>query len=210
MGGRGRFGHATTLGTEAAVARREIALSWTTGRIPALCRTRIYPGAMSTNTWRAVISALADDRARDVYARIVLAQPVDEALDALSPGKRRRVLDTLLSAGLISPDGAGWRTEPEVFRDALRSAPAAPRAAGVDRFFVDGRLTVYPSRAADRDAVLLHIVGRMTEPGEILTERAVNDRLAAIVDDVAAMRRYLVDAGLLERSRDGGAYSRAR
>ncbi len=50
----------------------------------------------------------------------------------------------------------------------------------------------------------------MTEPGEILTERAVNDRLAAIVDDVAAMRRYLVDAGLLERSRDGGAYSRAR
>lgn len=161
---------------------------------------------MTTNTWRAVVSALADDRARDVYARIVLAQPVDEAL----PGKRRRVLDTLLSAGLISPDGAGWRTEPEVFRDALRSAPTAPRAAGIDRFLVDGRLAVYPSRAADRDAVLAHVVERVIEPGEILTERAVNDRLAAIVDDVAAMRRYLVDAGLLERSRDGAAYSRAR
>ncbi|MFJ4160463.1 DUF2087 domain-containing protein [Microbacterium testaceum] len=166
---------------------------------------------MSPNTWRAVVSALADDRARDVYARIVLAQPVDEALDALSPGKRRRVLDTLLSAGLISPDGEGWQTEPEVFRDALRSAPAVPRAAaGIDRFFVDGRLAVYPSRAADRDAVLLHVVGRVIELGEILAERAVNDRLAAIVDDVAAMRRYLVDAGLLERSRDGAAYSRAR
>ena len=165
---------------------------------------------MSANTWRAVVSALADDRARDVYARIVLAQPVDEALDALSPGKRRRVLDTLLSAGLISPHGGGWRIEPEVFRVALRSAPAATRAAGIDRFFVGGRLAIYPARAADRDAVLLHIVGRVTEPGEILTERAVNDRLAAIVDDVAAMRRYLVDAGLLERSRDGGAYSRAR
>jgi len=165
---------------------------------------------MSTNTWRAVVSALADDRARDVYARIVLAQPVDEALDALSPGKRRRVLDTLLSAGLISADGAGWRAEPDVFRVALRSAPAAPRPTGIDRFFVDGRLAVYPSRAADRDAVLLHVVGRVIEPGEILDEGAVNDRLAAIVDDVAAMRRYLVDAGLLERSRDGAAYSRAR
>ncbi|WP_295830967.1 DUF2087 domain-containing protein [uncultured Microbacterium sp.] len=165
---------------------------------------------MSTNSWRALVSALADDRAREVYARMVLAQPIDDALDALSPGKRRRVLDTLRSAALISPDGEGWRVEPDVFRVALRSAPAAPRLTGIDRFFVDGRLAVYPSRAADRDAVLAHVVERLATPGEILTEGAVNDRLAAIVDDVAAMRRYLVDAGFLERSRDGAAYSRAR
>ncbi len=76
---------------------------------------------------RRNLSPRRRSRTRRVRADRALAQPVDEALDALSPGKRRRVLDTLLSAGLISPDGAGWRTEPEVF--ATPSAPHRPRPA---------------------------------------------------------------------------------
>ncbi|WP_150956926.1 DUF2087 domain-containing protein [Microbacterium testaceum] len=165
---------------------------------------------MSPNAWRALVSALADDSVREVYARIVLGEPVEPALGALSPGRRRRVLDTLLSSGLVSADGEGWRVEPDAFRQALRSAPATPRPTGVDRFFVDGRLTTYPSRAADRDAVLAHLAERLAKPDETLSEKDVNDRLADMVDDVASIRRYLVDAGLLERARDGAAYSRAR
>lgn len=175
-----------------------------------MCRTRAYPGAMSPNAWRALVSALADDSAREVYARIVLDTSVEPALDALSPGKRRRVLDSLREAGLISPDGAGWRIEPDVFRVALAAAPSPPRPTGANRFFVDGRLVTYPSRAADRDEVLARIAERMMQPGETLSERALNDRLAEVVDDVAAMRRYLVDAGLLDRARDGTIYSRPR
>ncbi|WP_431739686.1 DUF2087 domain-containing protein [Microbacterium testaceum] len=34
-------------------------------------------------------------------------------------------------------------------------------------------------------------------------------RRTAIVDDVAAMRRYLIDAGLLTRTADGRTYARA-
>jgi hypothetical protein len=166
---------------------------------------------MSPNAWRALVSALADDAAREVYARIVLDEPVETVLDTLPPGKRRRVIDTLLSAGLISVHDEGWRMEPDVFREALAAAaPPKPRPTGVDRFFVDGRLGTYPSRVADRDEVHAHIADRLLTPGETLSEREVNDRLADIVDDVAAMRRYLIDTGVLRRERDGTGYSRAR
>lgn len=165
---------------------------------------------MSPNAWRALVSALADDAAREVYARIVLDEPVDPVLDTLPPGKRRRVMDTLLSAGLISVHDEGWRIEPDVFRAALAAAPPAPRPTGVDRFFVDGRLATYPSRVADRDEVHAHIAERLLTPGETLSECEINDRLADIVDDVAAMRRYLVDTGVLRRERDGTGYSRTR
>lgn len=161
---------------------------------------------MSENSWRALVAALADDRAREVYAHIVLQRPVDAALEPLSPGKRRRVLDTLRSAGLITPIDGGWRAEPDAFRSALAAAPSAMRPTGVERFFVEGRLTVYPSRAADREAVLAHIAGRLISAGETVSEAEVTERLAAIVDDSASMRRHLVDAGLLARSRDGSAY----
>ena len=165
---------------------------------------------MSPNAWRALVSALADDNAREIYARIVLNQPIEPALDALSPGKRRRVIDALQATGLVSFDGGAWRIEPDVFRAALAAAPPTPRPKGVDRFFVDGRLATYPSRAADRDEVHAHIAARLLTPDEMLSEREINDRLADIVDDVAAMRRYHVDAGLLHRARDGTVYSRAR
>jgi hypothetical protein len=161
---------------------------------------------MSDNSWRALIAALADDRAREVYARIVLDESVDATLAALSAGKRRRVLDALGSAGLISPIDGGWRAEPDVFRVALAAAPSAARPTGVERFFTEGRLTVFPSRAADREAVLSHIADRLIARDETVTEAEVTNDLAAIVDDPVTMRRRLVDAGLLVRSRDGSAY----
>ena len=102
------------------------------------------------------------------------------------------------------------RIERDVFRAALAAAPPPPRPTGVDRFFVDGRLATYPSRVADRDEVHAHIAERLLTHGETLSEREVNDRLADIVDDVAAMRRYLINTGVLRRERDGTGYSRAR
>lgn len=162
---------------------------------------------MTENSWRGIVAALADDRAREVYAHLVLGGSVDVALAPLSPGRRRRVLDTLQSAGLIAPVDGGWRVEAEVFRSALAAAPSAVRPTGVDRFFANGRLTVSPSRAADREAVFARIAERLITPTRILTESEVTERLAAIVDDPVSMRRHLVDAGLLVRSRDGRVYS---
>lgn len=165
--------------------------------------------AMSENSWRAVIAALAHDRAREVYASIVLGRPADDVLAELSPGARRRALDILQKAGLVSSVDGGWRAESDVFRAALSEAPAAPRPSGVERFFSGGRLTVYPSRVSDREAVLAHIAVHLLARDETVTEKEVTRRLAGIVDDPASMRRYLVDAGLLDRRRDGSDYTRS-
>ncbi|WP_285137253.1 DUF2087 domain-containing protein [Microbacterium sp. lyk4-40-TSB-66] len=164
---------------------------------------------MSANSWRPLVAALADDRAREIYALVVLGRSVDEHLSTLSPGKRRRVLDSLQVAGLISPVDGGWRAESEVFRLALAAASTPVRPDGVARFFTDGRLPTYPSRAADRREVLAHIATRILGPDETLTEAEVTDWLAEITGDPVSMRRYLVDAGFLVRTRDGSAYCSA-
>ncbi|WP_314456119.1 DUF2087 domain-containing protein [uncultured Microbacterium sp.] len=162
---------------------------------------------MSANSWRPVVAALADDRAREVYALVVLGQSVDAHLSSLSPGKRRRVLDSLQAAGLISPVDGGWRADSEIFRVALAAVSTPVRPDGVARFFTEGRLSTYPSRAADRRDVLAHIATRLLRPNETIAEAEVTDRLAEITDDPVSMRRYLVDAGLLTRTRDGSAYT---
>ena len=54
------------------------------------------------------------------------------------------------------------------------------------------------------------MASRILVDDERLTEREINERLAAIVDDVAAIRRYLVDEGLIERTRSGTEYALAR
>lgn len=161
------------------------------------------------NSWRPLIAALADDRAREVYALVVLGRPLDAHLSSLSPGKRRRVLETLQGAGLISSVDGGWRADSEIFRTALAAASAPARPEGVARFFTDGRLSTYPSRAADRQEVLAHVATRVVQPSETVGEAAITDRLAAITDDPVSMRRYLVDAGLLARTPDGGTYTSA-
>lgn len=164
---------------------------------------------MSANSWRPLVAALSDDRAREVYALVVLGQPIDAHLSSLSPGKRRRVIDSLRAAGLISPVDGGWRAESEIFRVALAAASTPARPDGVARFFTQGRLSSYPSRAADRREVLVHIAARLLGPDETIAEAEVTERLAEITDDPVSIRRYLIDAGLLSRARDGSAYSLA-
>jgi hypothetical protein len=66
------------------------------------------------------------------------------------------------------------------------------------KYFRDGRLTVMPRSGARRQVVLEHIV-QLFEPGERYTEIEVNRVLRPVWEDVAALRRYLVDAALLDR-----------
>lgn len=82
----------------------------------------------------------------------------------------------------------------------------AASAGRLDRWLVDGRIAVYPRRAADRRALLQHVVAEAIGRDEGLDEPEVNDRLRGFTDDTATLRRYLVDHGLLVRSRDGAVY----
>ncbi len=73
-------------------------------------------------------------------------------------------------------------------------------------FFEGERLRRLPSSAKRRRWVLEHIALRF-QPGETYPEREVNGMLLPVYDDVAALRRALVDHGLLHR--EGGRYQLA-
>ena len=163
---------------------------------------------MHENAWRAILAALADDRAREVYARIVLDQPVDECLAAIPAKKAHRIVEALTAAGLVARTPDGFEPVTSVFAQALASAGSPPRREGVDRFLEGGRLVGMPARAADRRAVLEHLATRLLTPDETITEVEINARLAEVTGDVAGLRRALVDEGLLARTSDGSAYSR--
>jgi hypothetical protein len=76
----------------------------------------------------------------------------------------------------------------------------------VRAFFRGDRLVSLPARAGKR-AVLLRIVRDRCFPDDRdYEEKEVNMRLALLHPDVAALRRYLVDSGLMTRA--GGIYRR--
>lgn len=92
----------------------------------------------------------------------------------------------------------------------MHDDPAAPPrldgervlAAFLDR---DGRLTRLPARRSKRLVVLDHLV-QVFEPGLRYPETEVNALLRAFHDDVAMLRRALVDEAFLSRSQ--GVYWR--
>ena len=70
----------------------------------------------------------------------------------------------------------------------------------------NGRLEQMPAKRSRR-LVVLDQVARRFEPGHRYPEREVNDVLRTIWPDYAALRRYLVDEGFLDRA--DGVYWRA-
>lgn len=73
-------------------------------------------------------------------------------------------------------------------------------------FDADGRLVTVPARRGKRLVVLDHLAQRF-EPGERYSETEVDNRLREVHDDVAVLRRHLVDEGFL--SREAGVYWRS-
>lgn len=75
-------------------------------------------------------------------------------------------------------------------------------------FFKDGRLQVIPRKQKAKEALLDALIGHF-EFGRDYSEKEVNEILAAVYDDYAILRRYLVDTGRLERDPYGQHYWRA-
>jgi hypothetical protein len=72
-------------------------------------------------------------------------------------------------------------------------------------FVKEGRIVTMPTRRSKRLVVLDH-VAQSFEPGRTYPEPEVNEVLRTYHEDVAALRRYLVDEGFL--TRDAGTYWR--
>ena len=72
----------------------------------------------------------------------------------------------------------------------------------------DGSIKQIPLQANKLKVILDYIINAF-EPGRTYTEKEVNGILARFNEDTPGLRRYLIDAGMLERRRDGSQYWRA-
>jgi DNA-binding transcriptional ArsR family regulator len=175
---------------------------------------------------RELVGLLADADRRAVFAALALGASDAESvrrtsgLDARAAG---RALQRLVDTGLvIRGDDGVLHLLGEAFTLAARAdAERDPRpdehgdapedVARVLRAFVrDGRPTSIPTVHAKRLVVLDWLAQRF-EPGRHYTEREVNENLAQVHADTAALRRYLVDEEFLSRAggeywRSGGSY----
>ena len=168
----------------------------------------------------ATIAGLLADPARlKVVAALALGAGTIEEVAQLSalPLKDVALAARRLSrAGLVRRDGHVLALHAEQFGAAARAAAeAAPpperlsddptEAAVLAAFVRDGRLLSIPAQQSKRRIVLEHLV-RVFDVGVRYPEREVNALLGVWHPDVAALRRYLVDEGLL--SRESGVYWR--
>ncbi|WAP53067.1 DUF2087 domain-containing protein [Arthrobacter sp. ATA002] len=170
-------------------------------------------GLASPEQWRAVAAALADERRLRLYARIITAAERGTPLDGqdLEP-KERKSLAALQKAGLVSAGVCDVQPVAGVFARLLAGGKEPPETS-VQRFLVNGKITAYPRRQADRLELLHYIAGHVFEtapapPGEVpvLNERQITERLGGYSADPAGVRRYLVDEGIVRRNREGSRY----
>lgn len=126
-----------------------------------------------------------------------------------------RHLAQLSAAGILHRD-ADERLALDVARirelkQALFARPAAAKPESDDAqviatFVRDGKLTRMPAQHGKRQVVLAWLAARF-EAGRDYREPEVNDLLRGHAEDHVTLRRYLVDAGHLERT--AGVYRRA-
>lgn len=167
-----------------------------------------------------VAGLLADPDRRRAFAAICLgATTVDQITgqSGLAPRATAKALERLVSGGIVERGADGGLVVREAaLAEAARAAGSAgpapgptaeelgatPEQAAVLRNFLrGGRLDSIPAAAGKRRVVLDFLAGQF-EPGRTYPERDVNFTLMKFHPDAAALRRYLVDEGFLER-RDG-------
>src|SRR5699024_8869622 len=90
---------------------------------------------------------------------------------------------------------------------ATTQSPKDERERVLRNFFVGDRLKSIPAKRKQRVIVLQHLLSWF-DPDRSYEEREVNDLLRAAHEDVATLRRELVDYGYMTRER--GIYTVAR
>lgn len=167
-----------------------------------------------------IVGLLADDDRRRVFAALELgADTIDRVVrdTGLDPVAVGRAVGRMAEAGLVVHDGGSLYVLGAAFRMAARTAlarrPSDEHASLPDEqrkvmaaFVADGRLVQIPAQHGKR-LVILDWLAQDFEPGRRYSEAMVNLVLGKRHADTAALRRYLVDEGLL--SREAGEYWRS-
>jgi hypothetical protein len=179
------------------------------------------PGGHPVPDAATIVGLLADGDRRRVLAALVLgASTVDEVRGATGLPLRAVVtaLGRLVDGELVvRTDEGRHHVLGEAFRRAaIAAAPARPapdptgdasedEAKVLRTYFRGGRLTQIPAQRSKK-LVVLDRLAQEFEVGVRYPERRVNAMLRRYHEDVAALRRYLVDEGFLDR--EAGVYWR--
>lgn len=168
-----------------------------------------------------LIGLLADGDRLRVFAAVVLgAGALEEICERTGLDTRAAgvAANKLVVSGLLALDKDGYHVEEHEIRLAARTRASEPEPVpdGVDAerarvlrsFFTGDRLKSIPTTRAKRQ-VVLDVIAQDFEPGKRYTEKQVNLVIGKRFADTAAIRRYLVDDGFLEREGGGGRYWRA-
>jgi len=152
--------------------------------------------------WRGVVAALLNPDLRAALAEAMAAEPLSDA-------RRRRAVARLQDLGLVREAASGGLEFDDTTVRGILSEDPPVKPTGPTRFLdADGRIDRYPAQRGERDELLRWVAERAFGAGEVLTEAQTNERLSVFTGDAAVLRRYLVDAGLLERTRSGSEYAR--
>ena len=154
--------------------------------------------ALSNPTRLAILAAVADRNQRRVpvvlgelgFEPKVLAKEIGRLTEAGLLAKVRGQLIADLSA-------LGALAEELVESTAL--ARVIPSSSPLRRFLVRGRIETLPKKPADLDAMAAALCTLLPDDRE-LTEAEVNTYLAQAGDDVAGLRRLLVDLHFVRRN----------
>lgn len=157
-----------------------------------------------------VCAALADPGRLRIFGEICRLPAGVRTANLALDGRDRKALDRLLRAGLVERDGDRYVARAEVFRQALAGeASARPGVASerVTALFRQGRLMAMPRRGALRTELLRYLAQRF-DRDRAYSEEEIRDALTPVWADHAAIRRYLVDEGIMNRDAQGIAYWR--
>jgi hypothetical protein len=161
----------------------------------------------------ALVGLLADDHRRRVVAAIELgAMHLDDVMTAtgLTSVQVAKALGRLVEAGLVIAADDALVVAGGAFQRAARQANTRPASTEFDdqpeesrkvlrAFVVDGRLQSIPAATGKR-MIILDWLAQEFEPGRTYSEQMVNLILGKRHADTAALRRYLVDHGFLDRA----------
>jgi hypothetical protein len=111
----------------------------------------------------------------------------------------RKYFEQLARSALARNERPGLKAFPDMPEEELR------QIAGF--LMEDGRLSHIPQQDK-KLRVVLDAAITLFDREQVYKEKEVNQALAAVADDTAALRRYLVDYQYMSRSRDGSEYRR--
>jgi hypothetical protein len=168
--------------------------------------------AMSDADRLRIIGVLARRSASVAEVAAQLGIPTRDALNHLAFLEFVGVVNKSEETYQLNPSGLEALSKQQLGGGRDKYVPAPDLDAATCKILVaylnaDGSLKQIPIQSPKQRVILAYLVNAFT-PGVDYTEKEVNTILRRFHVDVAALRRYLVDAGLLAREGNGSRYWR--